>query len=364
MGTPNPFISNGTCYFGPNQKASSQFLPCGNDLFGRQTCCQAGDVCLSNHACYNGRFGVTYLAGCSDPEYRDGVCPDKGAFSDQPWAGLVYCNGTSNQWVACKEKKKESTLTDADACWCPETSRTVAFTAPSVLDNTATVPTSAGGSMGFNAGYVPSMTLPGGGGGGGGGGSGQATSSQPTATRTSPSSTGGGQGTPTAPPTEPPSSGGGMSSGAKIGVGVGVAAGGLVLLAAVLFLFFQRRRRRQQQRGSELDGEGKLHRESSSGGATATATATAPATPGTPATTVVSELDSRAARPWSMRSELADTHLNPATPTTAGHSPGLAPVDEEGKDTKYIQAPEQWGSRWRRDGGAYGQQGPIAELPG
>lgn len=79
----NAFISNGTCYYGPGEKAASVFFPCGNDALGHKTCCQAGDMCLSNRACYNGEFGVTYLAGCSDPDYEDDSCPDKQAFEGE-----------------------------------------------------------------------------------------------------------------------------------------------------------------------------------------------------------------------------------------------------------------------------------------
>lgn len=76
----NAFVSNGTCYKGRGDSADDLMLPCGNAGLGHKTCCQAGDMCLSSHACFNGKFGVTYLAGCSDPDYEDGSCPDKGAF--------------------------------------------------------------------------------------------------------------------------------------------------------------------------------------------------------------------------------------------------------------------------------------------
>ncbi|KDN64658.1 hypothetical protein CSUB01_04296 [Colletotrichum sublineola] len=67
MSAPNPFIANGTCFHGPG-KAVDEWFPCGNAVLGDKSCCQGGDMCLSSRACYNGRFGITYLAGCSDPE--------------------------------------------------------------------------------------------------------------------------------------------------------------------------------------------------------------------------------------------------------------------------------------------------------
>jgi hypothetical protein len=73
----NAFISNGTCYIGAGKEADKRMLPCGNDALGHKACCQAGDMCLSSRACYNQEFGVTYLLGCSDPDYKDQNCPDK-----------------------------------------------------------------------------------------------------------------------------------------------------------------------------------------------------------------------------------------------------------------------------------------------
>jgi hypothetical protein len=77
MAALNPLISNGTCYYQAGEEADSVFIPCGNDALGHKTCCGAGDKCLSSRACYNARYGLTYLVGCSDPDYRDPSCPDK-----------------------------------------------------------------------------------------------------------------------------------------------------------------------------------------------------------------------------------------------------------------------------------------------
>lgn len=79
----NIFISNGTCYSAAGQQADDAIIPCGNAVHGPLTCCQQGDMCLSSQACYNDEFGVTYLAGCSDPEYEDDSCPDKGSFEGE-----------------------------------------------------------------------------------------------------------------------------------------------------------------------------------------------------------------------------------------------------------------------------------------
>lgn len=51
----DPNISNGTCYYGPNKKANSRYIPCGNAALGHVSCCESGDTCLSNNACFNGQ---------------------------------------------------------------------------------------------------------------------------------------------------------------------------------------------------------------------------------------------------------------------------------------------------------------------
>ena len=75
---PSLFIANGTCYFKAGEELSSDFIPCGNDYFAHYQCCSLGDNCLEHGACYDSQFGVTYLAGCSDKNYDDPACPNKG----------------------------------------------------------------------------------------------------------------------------------------------------------------------------------------------------------------------------------------------------------------------------------------------
>jgi hypothetical protein len=93
----NPFISNGTCYLAPNIASNALFQPCGNDALGHKSCCQLGDQCLSNNACYNSLFGVTYLAGCSDRTYSDDSCPTKagltGEFEADFFVSMIHIRG-------------------------------------------------------------------------------------------------------------------------------------------------------------------------------------------------------------------------------------------------------------------------------
>ncbi|KIW67879.1 hypothetical protein PV04_07094 [Phialophora macrospora] len=148
MGDHNPDISNGTCYYYDGYEADSRYIPCGNAALGPKVCCESLDMCLSSGACYNAQYGVTYLAGCTVQTYDDPICPKK-TFEDEQWVGLVYCNGTSNQWVACDEKETGSTtVTKPSYCWCPdEESRTVAFSASSVLRNIMSLPATKGQSV-------------------------------------------------------------------------------------------------------------------------------------------------------------------------------------------------------------------------
>lgn len=82
MADPDPSVSNGTCFFMPAVYFLSDrsYIPCGNAAFGNIHCCQAGDHCLEEGACYNEEYGTTYLAGCTDFNYKDVSCPDKKAY--------------------------------------------------------------------------------------------------------------------------------------------------------------------------------------------------------------------------------------------------------------------------------------------
>ncbi|KAK0642043.1 hypothetical protein B0T16DRAFT_334981 [Cercophora newfieldiana] len=77
MSDVNPLISNGTCYYATGLRSEGSYLPCGNSALGHASCCSAGDMCLSFNACFNSRWGVTYLAGCTDRNYQDPSCPHK-----------------------------------------------------------------------------------------------------------------------------------------------------------------------------------------------------------------------------------------------------------------------------------------------
>lgn len=116
MSDQNIFLSNGTCYTGPGQKLHESFIPCGNAAFGHITCCGAGDNCLADDACWGihgtgyGSY-LTYMAGCTDPEYKDPSCPKKiiGEYLAKSFRPCVrFGHELANQdghWRRCRRRR-------------------------------------------------------------------------------------------------------------------------------------------------------------------------------------------------------------------------------------------------------------------
>ena len=42
-----------SCYYSPNQTLETVFFPCGDPQNGFKSCCQEGDTCLADNACFN-----------------------------------------------------------------------------------------------------------------------------------------------------------------------------------------------------------------------------------------------------------------------------------------------------------------------
>ncbi|OAP64739.1 hypothetical protein AYL99_00711 [Fonsecaea erecta] len=258
---PDVNISNGTCYYSPGNLADPSYIPCGNTAFGIFSCCEAGSNCLDHNACYS-NDGNTYVAGCTDPTYSDPSCPVKSPYDDQQWTGLVYCNGTSDEWTLCDDSGSGSdTVTPWPGCYCPEdeTSRNVAFSAPGALAAYISLPSFLGGSMSFFDGYSPSTSIT----------SDSASLLVVTTTfsdiPTSTSSTVTSNPLASTPSTTSASTISsaasaasnatdehahnrtGLSPGAKIGIGVGVGLGGLIVLAVIGGMAFYIRHLKQGQ---------------------------------------------------------------------------------------------------------------------
>jgi hypothetical protein len=91
-GEDDLFVSWGKCFFDSSgSEAPSRYIPCCNSNYGNCSCCESQDMCLSSNACYNGQYGVTYLAGCTDETYQDSTCPNKGEYSGASYHYTLAC---------------------------------------------------------------------------------------------------------------------------------------------------------------------------------------------------------------------------------------------------------------------------------
>ena len=288
------------CYYAANTRAGSAIIPCGGSS-SISACCQIGDLCLSDSACWNPTHNVTYLYGCTDPTYTDASCPWKcGAdFASAPYVGLDYCyNTTQNEWSCTHPPSNSDSIQEFPAQECLDDS-IIAFAGPSSLQPVLSLPTDIGGgtvyfsqvnptSYSLDPNYTPTTTI-------------RATASVPTAveqvsttsgtdsstssqapiagiTASSASTTFEPSNTPasthsttsisvstaaastsaSSSPTPSASSGGsGLSTGAKIGIGVGVGLAALGVLAFIgaFFLFRRRRQSHSHQPVSQIDND-------------------------------------------------------------------------------------------------------------
>ncbi|AEO67135.1 25532c19-ae96-483e-956b-f0ce22bfc609 [Thermothielavioides terrestris] len=308
MADPDQSISNGTCFSAVRQLAADNFIPCGNWVFGNYQCCQAGDYCLDDNACYNPEHGTTYLAGCTDLEYRDASCPDKKSYKDYPWAGLIYCK--PNRWVACEETAKPYTITVGDPCTCPSASETmtVAFSAPSQIAAIGSLPSRSGGTIEWEPGHFPTASLR------TSSSSSSLSSTHPSAASTLASATSSSvlptTTTASASDNPTPSLGHSLSDGAKAGIGAGAAVGGILLFGALSALWVVFRRRRNDKNtpaGPEAGQAAGPNTHDDKSGGTGPAEMPTPVVPPRPA---YSELP---VGPWVVRPELPG-EVSPMTP--------------------------------------------------
>ncbi|KIW94239.1 uncharacterized protein Z519_05555 [Cladophialophora bantiana CBS 173.52] len=376
MSDPNAFISNGTCYTARGEKLDGSFIPCGNDAFGYQTCCGAGDNCLADNACFGihgSGYGsyLTYWAGCTDPDYEAATCPKKVV--DQPWVALTLCDNSDGEWAVCSQDGNPSTLQPGSYCSCTNAaSATVAFSDANTITSICSLPESTGQSIQFFVGHFPSSSLTTGSAAPSQESASPSTSAGDISTDASSSATATSGPTPTkatsteassssvtvftssgktitsstAVSTTTPTAGpdgasgvnthSGLSSGAKVGIGVGIGIGVAILLAILLALFLLRRKRRRRSHSRiEGGGDGTGERISDPH-----PSEKPPRSPMSTAPTVydangqkMPEADGRAALPWVLRSELEG-------------SPALRSELEGSPVTKKTES------------------GPIAELPG
>ncbi|KAH9898846.1 hypothetical protein F4778DRAFT_171805 [Xylariomycetidae sp. FL2044] len=256
----NLSISNGSCYWNVYVLGADNFIPCGNVAGGSNyACCQAGDKCLSSNACFNTKYGSTYLYGCTDPGYSAPACPRKGNLTKQAVVGLTRCDvEDDSEWAGCEGDGDTDQLQPPDSDTCTCSSGDALFRDAPTLTDIAILPTSLGGTISWYKGHSPtalddtkttrsttrsapssssssssssSQTIP--------TTSGNSATVSPTLFFTS-TLTGSAYSTPTS--SAPTSS---LSSGAKAGVGVGSVLGA-ALVAAVAYMAFLLRKRSQK----------------------------------------------------------------------------------------------------------------------
>lgn len=264
---------------------------------------------------------------------------------------MAYCNGTSDEWVLCDQKKKPAILTKPDPCWCPkdENDRVKALKQYSIIEGTASLPTTILGSIQFNVGYYPTVNP-----------NPKTTTftASPTAGSETTSTSSSSSAALTAAANAPADDGNesSLSPSGQIGAIAGGVAGALLIAILLIgFLCFRRRQRKQQLKREEEARavDDFMHGEIKSGAASepdpvnlgiAPGTIPSPSTASSPDTAALSELDSKAARPWSLRSELdSNSSARSSYNTTAGGNGGIGQARS---------APSELAAH------------PIAELPG
>ncbi|KAI0111615.1 hypothetical protein F4814DRAFT_450290 [Daldinia grandis] len=258
------YISKGTCFFGPGQVADSKYLPCGNsELLGPQSCCYAGDFCLSSTACFdtnstsfslpsnevnhhhietNGtNLGtntvavVTYLAGCTDSTFTSAKCTNKYEYPDQQYVAIARCEGDDvDIWSGCSRHPKWVEIQKEPDCACNASKPLIRNpNGKSSLYEIAHLPTT-GSTISFNPTAVPTLTS-------------TDNRNSDSTTETSP---------PTASPAPTPDAPQDQPSNTHIIIGVTVGVG-IPLLAALIFivLFLRRRKLAAKAAASAINTE-------------------------------------------------------------------------------------------------------------
>ncbi|KAK3317057.1 hypothetical protein B0H66DRAFT_576673 [Apodospora peruviana] len=243
MASYNPNLSNGTCYYAENTITKGNFVPCGNDAIQTWPCCMAGSFCLGlgdSNSCWDAKSGNTYVAGCTDPSFVSPECQHKPPpFHEQEWVAINQAcknlnadatNTNVTNWTGCVVAPDSVELVKLPLAACTPycSAENILYAGSSSLAAYASLPIISGSSIFWQnnyvpptapaSGYTPGTTLP----------------VAPTGSYNGPTST--------SSPSDP-----GLSTGAKAGIGVGAAVGGLLLLALIVALFVMRRRRRRAE---------------------------------------------------------------------------------------------------------------------
>lgn len=287
---------------------------------------------------------------------------------------MSYCNGTSDTWVLCDQQDHPGTITSPDPCSCPTATaaRTMTLAQLSTINATASLPSATGLTIMFMPGHYP--TIP-------------ATNTVPTTTSSSVGGDSSASSTTSLVPASSPAysfpsvtanSTPGLSTPATIGTAVGVSIVGLLALGGLGILLVLRRRRQKQQQGVEspVAGEkttppppedhipaglptsqtavnhnpdyvssdiGLAYGSGSGRGygyggnmdvSRISSVLSSPVTPYAPHNNLaVMELDGKAARPWSMVSELEGSEVvaRPMSAMAGGEHGRMEAIPEQGQ---------------------------------
>ncbi|KAH6647829.1 hypothetical protein BKA67DRAFT_539670 [Truncatella angustata] len=250
----NPHVSNGTCYSKKGRLSKGSFIPCGNIAFGHWPCCHTGSICLdfdNSNACYDAE------TGCTDSGFNDRACPWKSPeFDDQEWVGIHHCEkGTGNNdtvWGGCKTAPNATELERLPLQSCDPYCADKLYVGGTALPAFASLPNSTGASIAWTSGFTPTLgntpitptaQI-----------SGSATTTTPI--QTSITSAQNSSTTTSTAPISTTGADGGLSTGAKVGIGVGAAAGALLIAGAIFFALVSQQRRRKvrdSQSGPQME---------------------------------------------------------------------------------------------------------------
>lgn len=253
---------------------------------------------------------------------------------DAPWLGMAYCNDNSNDWVLCDQSGHPGTIVDPDPCACPTATaqRSMTLNQAQGIAETASLPNATGLPIGWNTNFYPTMpsALP---------TSSSIARSSPGNTANSASYSSTTEPTASAASNASPPLHAGFNTSAKIGTAIGASAFGVILLALVGFFILRRRRRHhhhhhptQHQQGLHDDGAEKTPNAEPDpdpdtigvayGSGRYDVSQLSIASPGP------SELENKAARPWSLVSELDDGHDGASRGAYAGGQGRMAAIME------------------------------------
>ncbi|KAN0095614.1 hypothetical protein V8E51_016325 [Hyaloscypha variabilis] len=188
-------------------------------------CCNAGNYCLEDYICMDSGTPATgfsgyYTGGCTDITYLDKTC--NPYCRSLPRADIVYNNQTQ-LWSCCGTESDNSTVNCNDP-----TTQVFEDPAPTALTATFSVGSTAVTSAAASTSSSSIVTT-----------SSSSSTSSATTSSGSPAQTGTGAAQPSS----------GLSTGAKAGIGVGVAIVGIAVLAGVIFALYRRRREETQPPG-------------------------------------------------------------------------------------------------------------------